>query len=284
MVCKGRVIMQGTQSWQCTVKSLWVRIKEQINNEDVIVGVCYRPPSQDDDINELFFEELRDTCKSTVLVLMGDFSLPEINWEHHITGTTQTKRFLKNLYDNFMQQVLRNLSWKDALLDQLLVNKMYLMSKVEIGGCLGHNEHEVSEEALYHNTEDEDSSQGMEPYLVRRLLSRNIQLPPLAFRQLEQAYWDKKNDTETIPRPTTLPLRIPPLIAVTAAESSRLDSNILEKDSLKIIQINNKSKTCWLLWVAIYYTQRLVSSVRDFSAEDLSSVCFEIITTGLMHD
>ncbi|CAN0334852.1 unnamed protein product [Bubo scandiacus] len=78
----------------------------------------------------------------------------------------------------------------------------------------------VSEEALHHSIEDEESFQGMEPYLVRRLSSRNIQLPPLAFRQLEQADWDKKNDTETIPRPTTLPLRIPPLIAITSAESS----------------------------------------------------------------
>jgi len=61
----------------------------------------------------------------------------------------------------------------------------------------------------------------MEPYLVRRLSSRNIQLPPLAFRQLEQADWDKKNDPETTLRPTTLPLRIPPLIAITSAELSR---------------------------------------------------------------
>ncbi|CAN8220371.1 unnamed protein product [Coccothraustes coccothraustes] len=73
----------------------------------------------------------------------------------------------------------------------------------------------------------------MEPYLVRRLSSRNIQLPPLAFRQLEQADWDKKNDTETIPRPTTLPLRIPPLIAITAAESSS-QSYSLQEGSLLI--------------------------------------------------
>nr|XP_025976731.1 cAMP-specific 3',5'-cyclic phosphodiesterase 4D-like isoform X1 [Dromaius novaehollandiae] len=84
----------------------------------------------------------------------------------------------------------------------------------------------VSEEALHHSTEDEDLIQGMEPYLVRRLSCRNIQLPPLAFRQLEQADWDKKSDTETNPRPTTLPLRIPPLIAITSAESSRLNSNM----------------------------------------------------------
>nr|XP_009677494.1 PREDICTED: cAMP-specific 3',5'-cyclic phosphodiesterase 4D [Struthio camelus australis] len=81
----------------------------------------------------------------------------------------------------------------------------------------------VSEEALHHSTEDEDLIQGMEPYLVRRLSCRNIQLPPLAFRQLEQADWDKKSDTETNPRPTTLPLRIPPLIAITSAESSSFD-------------------------------------------------------------
>ncbi|XP_040512413.1 cAMP-specific 3',5'-cyclic phosphodiesterase 4D isoform X9 [Gallus gallus] len=81
----------------------------------------------------------------------------------------------------------------------------------------------VSEEVLHHRSEEEESFQGMEPYLVRRLSSRNIQLPPLAFRQLEQADWDKKNDTETISRPTTLPLRIPPLIAITSAESSSFD-------------------------------------------------------------
>ncbi|KAJ7398093.1 mitochondrial fission process protein 1 [Pitangus sulphuratus] len=32
-----------------TVESPWVRIKRQTNNVDVTMGVCYRPPSQDDD-------------------------------------------------------------------------------------------------------------------------------------------------------------------------------------------------------------------------------------------
>ncbi|XP_023800285.1 cAMP-specific 3',5'-cyclic phosphodiesterase 4D-like [Cyanistes caeruleus] len=103
----------------------------------------------------------------------------------------------------------------------------------------------VSEEALHHSTEDEDSCQGMEPYLVRRLSSRNIQLPPLAFRQLEQADGDKKNDTETIPRPTTLPL-IPPLIAITAAESSRLlqeyDCGVLYVISFQVRKEADSSK------------------------------------------
>lgn len=72
----------------------------------------------------------------------------------------------------------------------------------------------ASEETLHSCNEEEDPFRGMEPYLVRRLSSRSIQLPPLAFRQLEQA--DLRSESENIPRPTSLPLKILPLIAVTS--------------------------------------------------------------------
>lgn len=56
-----------------------------------------------------------DAPKSTTLVLMGDFSLP---------GKTHSwprcTRFLKHLDDHFMVQVVRELAWKDTLLDLLL--------------------------------------------------------------------------------------------------------------------------------------------------------------------
>ncbi|KAK5871066.1 hypothetical protein PBY51_003968 [Eleginops maclovinus] len=64
----------------------------------------------------------------------------------------------------------------------------------------------------------------MEPFLVRRLSCRSVQLPPLAFRLAEQYYCDRKPESDTVtvpPRPTTLPLRTPPLIAITSAETSR---------------------------------------------------------------
>ncbi|KAJ8380843.1 hypothetical protein SKAU_G00016210 [Synaphobranchus kaupii] len=53
-----------------------------------------------------------------------------------------------------------------------------------------------------------------EPFLVRRLSSRSVQLPPLAFRQAQQAYYDL-----TPPRPTSLPLWVTPLIAITTADT-----------------------------------------------------------------
>ena len=42
------------------------------------MGVYSKPPSQDNDTNELFFEELRDVSKSSVLVTLGHFNFAEI--------------------------------------------------------------------------------------------------------------------------------------------------------------------------------------------------------------
>lgn len=67
----------------------------------------------------------------------------------------------------------------------------------------------------------------MEPFTVRRLSCRSVQLPPLAFRQAEQYYCERRPETETVqPRPTSLPLRAPPLIAITSAENSRYEKQI----------------------------------------------------------
>lgn len=44
-----------------------------------------------------------------------------------------------------MEQVLREATEKDAMLDLLLVNRVGLVSEVEIGSCLGHNEQEEIE-------------------------------------------------------------------------------------------------------------------------------------------
>ncbi|KAJ7410618.1 rna-directed dna polymerase from mobile element jockey-like [Pitangus sulphuratus] len=133
--CNWSALLDGYQFFR--------RDRQGRRGRGVALYVMERPPSQDDDVDKLFFEELRDTSKSTALVLMGDFNLPEINWEHHTAGTTWSRRFLKNLDDNCLEQVLREVTRKDALLDLLLVNRKDLVNKVEIGGRLGHSDHEA---------------------------------------------------------------------------------------------------------------------------------------------
>ena len=79
-----------------------MKCKIRTNKGDVIVGVYYRPPGQDDNADELFFTELRDVSGSTPLVLMGDFNLPDINWDYHMANTSTSRSFLKHLDDKFL--------------------------------------------------------------------------------------------------------------------------------------------------------------------------------------
>lgn len=37
---------------------LWVRIKGKANEADVIVGVCYKPPSQAEEADAMFYKQL----------------------------------------------------------------------------------------------------------------------------------------------------------------------------------------------------------------------------------
>lgn len=50
------LIMEGQERMELTtgnsrVQTLWVKIKVQANNEDVIMGACYRPSRHNNDIN-----------------------------------------------------------------------------------------------------------------------------------------------------------------------------------------------------------------------------------------
>ena len=37
---------------------LWVRIRGRTNKADILVGVCYRPPSQDEGAGETFYKQM----------------------------------------------------------------------------------------------------------------------------------------------------------------------------------------------------------------------------------
>lgn len=66
-----------------------------------------------------------------------------VNWEYHTADANRYRRFLKHIGDNFLVQVLRELTRKGVLLDSLLVNREALKGGMVIGGCLGHSDHEV---------------------------------------------------------------------------------------------------------------------------------------------
>ena len=57
-------------------ESLWVRIKGKAGTGDVIVGVCYRPPDQEDRADEALYRQMGAASRSQALILMGDFNHP----------------------------------------------------------------------------------------------------------------------------------------------------------------------------------------------------------------
>ncbi|PKU28707.1 rna-directed dna polymerase from mobile element hypothetical protein [Limosa lapponica baueri] len=72
------IVMKG-------VKFLWVRIRGKANKADIMVGVCYRPPNQDQEADELFYKQLGEVSQSLPIVLVGP-STYQISAENTIEG------------------------------------------------------------------------------------------------------------------------------------------------------------------------------------------------------
>ena len=76
-------------------KILWVDIKGRTGTGDIIVGVCYRPPNQDDQEDEALYRQNGAALCSEVPVVLGDFNHPDICWRDNTTGHMQSRRFLE---------------------------------------------------------------------------------------------------------------------------------------------------------------------------------------------
>jgi len=59
------------------VESLWVRIKGNANKTDIIMGVCYRTPNQDEEVDKTLYRQLGEVSRSLPFVLVGDFNFPD---------------------------------------------------------------------------------------------------------------------------------------------------------------------------------------------------------------
>ena len=84
------------------VECLWVRIRGKACMEDILLGVCYRPPNQDEEVDEVFYEQLAEVARSPALVLVGEFNFPDICWKYNIAQRKQSKRFLECVEDSFL--------------------------------------------------------------------------------------------------------------------------------------------------------------------------------------
>ncbi|GAB0209132.1 hypothetical protein GRJ2_003378900 [Grus japonensis] len=110
------------------VECLWVRIRGKANKADIMVGICYRPPNQDEEADKIFYKQLGEVSQSLALVLMGDFNLPDICWKSNTAERKQSRRFLERVEDNFLTQLQ---SWltREIPVDWKLANVMPIHRK-----------------------------------------------------------------------------------------------------------------------------------------------------------
>lgn len=52
------------------------------NNVDIVVGVCYRLPNQDEEMNEAFYKQLVEVTQLPALVITDDFNFPDTGWKY----------------------------------------------------------------------------------------------------------------------------------------------------------------------------------------------------------
>jgi len=81
------------------------------------VGVYYRPPDPEEEADEAFYRQLKVASQSQALLLMGDFNHPDISWEDHTARQAKSRRFVQNIDDNFLMQVVEEPTGKGTLLD-----------------------------------------------------------------------------------------------------------------------------------------------------------------------
>ena len=88
------------------VGCLWVKIRGNSKKADIMVGVCYRPPNQDEEVNEIFCKQLGEVSRSLTLVLVGYSNLPDVCWKYNTAERKQSRKFLECVEDNFLTQLV----------------------------------------------------------------------------------------------------------------------------------------------------------------------------------
>ncbi|GAB0178067.1 hypothetical protein GRJ2_000272000 [Grus japonensis] len=103
------------------------------------------PPDQEDQPDEALSIEIIVASHSQALVLMGNFSHPDICWRDNTAGREKSRNFLECIDDNFLLQVTEELTRRGAMLDLVLTNKEGLVGNVKLKSNLGCSDHEMVE-------------------------------------------------------------------------------------------------------------------------------------------
>ncbi|PKU40814.1 egf-like repeat and discoidin i-like domain-containing protein 3 [Limosa lapponica baueri] len=106
------------------VESLWVRLRDQGNKGNLVVGVYHRQPDQGESVGKAFLLQLQETLPLQALILLGDFSHPNICWKSGRMSFRQSMRLLECINDHFLSEVMDSPTTGDAMLHLCYQHKL----------------------------------------------------------------------------------------------------------------------------------------------------------------
>ncbi|CAM4513742.1 unnamed protein product [Caretta caretta] len=128
-------------------ESVWATIKlgkKTIRaSPGIVLGVCYRPPGSNLDMDRALFNVFNKVNTNGNCVIMGDFNFPDIDWRTSASNNNRAQIFLDAIADGFLQQVVAEPTRGDAILDLVLVSNEDLIEEMVVGDNLGSSDHEL---------------------------------------------------------------------------------------------------------------------------------------------
>ena len=100
---------------------MWYQI--QGKEENIQVGVVYRPPGISHEEDDKLWETLRQIANHKRMMVVGDFNLPDIKWDILDAVTRRSREFIKLVQDNYWYQHISEPTRGENILDLLLTSE-----------------------------------------------------------------------------------------------------------------------------------------------------------------
>ena len=145
--------MQMQLKWNLLFKeSVWCKIQLQ-NHDSLILSCLYRSPNSNDDNNQALEDLLKNISnrRESHKLLLGDFNMPEINWESNTTTVGEdhkATKFVECIRDTFWFQHVKQPTRvrqgnEPSVLDLIFSNEENMVEKVNFLSSLGKSDHLV---------------------------------------------------------------------------------------------------------------------------------------------
>src|SRR6218665_3635455 len=134
--------VQRKDIWSDKFKErVWCEIQK--GKARMLIGVCYRPPSAKEEVDDGIWEIVEKASKET-LVMMGDFNY-HISWEEMEGERKEDRKFIDMVNDTFLQQHVEETTREGSkyILDLILTADETLVNKVKVGEKLKRSDHQL---------------------------------------------------------------------------------------------------------------------------------------------